>query len=84
MKFRDLWVYEKSKLRCDIMLVKLGDHYNAYYSDAKRLYHDFDFSEINRLNGEIFSATITEQKLFSVIDYYKSQGITAKILSEGK
>lgn len=84
MSLKDLWTFEKSKLSCDIMLVKLGDYYNAYYTDAKSLYHDFDFTEINRLNGEIFSATITEQKLFSVLDYYKSKGTTVKILSEGK
>lgn len=84
MNFKDLWALEKSKLNCDLMLVRLGDHYNAYYTDAKRLYHDFDFTEINRLNDEIFSATITEQKLFSVLDYYKANGITTKILSEGK
>lgn len=84
MNFKDLWNYEKTKKNCDIMLIKLGNCYNAYYTDAKRLYHDFDFTEINRLNGEIFSATITEQKLFSVIDYYKSKGIITKILSEGK
>lgn len=84
MTFYEHWIREKKNANCDIMFIQLGDFYYAHYSDAKRVYKDFDFARSKRLEGKIFSVEIYGDKIYSVKDYYKSIGLTVKILSEGK
>ena len=79
---KDVWESSKAKRNCDILLVDIGNGYCTHFEDAEKLHHDFDFGDILRVNDRVIFVSFPKCKISSVIDYYKSIGITTKILSE--